>query len=281
MQTLEPKRVWYWNEKNPDHDACRSGPLTIDESCVAALETVDTGGRRHVIGEYLGGNPLASDPARHPDSHVIQSWLTLTGREHITPSEFHVIFWLAYFIRNEWARLPKRTPGEHKLLYQRIAILCKDLGNALDETGTPYADGAGYGMKHLCTASLLRDSEIGGFVSAYNTAVGKGPETRTMNASERRFLECIDSACSGLSFALPTVQALLERVESVASRLEAQGPLHTQPNKRGAERGYFVRRIGALFQRRYGEQPREVIAALTTIALGEATDRELVAKLLG
>lgn len=139
---------------------------------------------------------------------------------------------------------------------------------SLDETGSIYIRGGGYGMELMGVRALLTDDEAADFESACSHSM----ETRNRSGTETGFIEHEPS--------LPTVQELLERVASAAQRLEKQGPIHAQPNKRGAERGYFVRRMGEVFQRRYGEQPHEVLAALTTIALGEATERELVAKLL-
>jgi hypothetical protein len=202
----------------------------------------------------LTNGALVCDPARHPDTVVIREWL---GRAARDASELDVILYLACMIRGEWGSMPHRTRSEHRALFQRIAKLCRELSGALNETGSMYIRGGGFGLEHLRVRELLTDSEGAEFEAALKRRDDGSPEPE-----------------------LPCVDELLERVASAANRLEKQGPLHAQPNKRGAERGYFVRSIGALLEQRYGEQPHEVIAALTTIALGEATDRELVAKLL-
>lgn len=206
-----------------------------------------------------------SDPAEHPDSRVVRDWLARTKRNS---EDFGVIVWAASFVRSEWVMIPHRTQAQHRALFRRIAELASDLAKTMDDTGTPYVRGGGYGMEFMGVRSLLTGSEAAEFVSS----CAHDMETQNRSDTVAGFMEHEPS--------LPTVQELLERVASAAQRLEKQGPLHAQPNKRGAERGYFVRRMGELFQRRYGEQPHEVIAALTTIALGEATDRELVTKLL-
>lgn len=127
--------------------------------------------------------------------------------------------------------------------------------------------GRGHGLQNLHVTMLLNDYE------RKRLARTLGIEKDAHDARDVALL-----AEGKLRF--PTMQRLLERLAATAELLQLDGPIHPQPAKRGAERGYFIRRMGELFQRRYGEQPHEVIAALTTIALGEATDRELVAKLL-
>lgn len=280
MSTQQPQVPWlrYWGESS----IAVHSQFQTDDAFGIAMATLNPNGERYILPEQYGKNLLACDPAQHADAKDIRDWLTATGRETRTPSEFDVIFWLAYFVRNEWAALPKRTRVEHKLLFERITTLCRELRDAMNVTGTLHLRGAGYGMRQISILDLLSDAEIHGFASWYNAACEKNTDSRPATADELRTFKFWNEFLSlhGLKCAAPTVQTLLDRLGSEAQRLEGLGPLHGQPTKRGAERGYFVRRIGELFQRRYDEQPHEVLAALTTIALGEATDRELVAKLL-
>lgn len=266
-----PKQLHYWGDAET---ANADGGCVVDDACISAMETVSASGERQAVSGQFGGNPLASNPDEHPDARVIRDWLASINR---TPSDLHVIFWLAYFVRNEWANFPKRTRSEHRDLYQRIATLCHDLCAAMDETKMHFMRGEGYGFQALNVRDLLTGREVDDVVTAGDHARGMRETSRIFNKDERRLFDLL--LCFPV-VGLPTVQTLLDRVGSEAKRLEKMGPLHAQPNKRGAERGYFVRRIAELFARRYGEQPHEVIAALATIALGEATDRELVAKLL-
>lgn len=246
-----------------------SGVCQVDDACMAAWETFG----HESASRLFGDNPLACDPDIHPDAHIIGDWLESSGRE---ATEMQVAFWLAYFVRNEWSRRPKPTPAKHRALYQRISELCIELSAAMDATGNPYQHGGGHGLTHACTRALLTDVEVDCFVYACNMARGIETKGKTPSIRDRDLWEYGVLGC----FGLPTMQELLERVATIAERLKAEGPIHVQPAKQGAERGYFVRRTAQLFQRRYGEQPHEVIAALTTIALGEVTDRALVAKLL-
>lgn len=225
---------------------------------VAALESA----RQGRAADARSRPGLATDPARHADAVIIRGWLSRIKRE---PSEFDVICYLAVFVRNEWATMPRRTAKEHRALFRRIRVLCRELLKALWETGADYIPSGGLGLRSLRMLDLITDAERAEF-EADLVPVDSGEVGDDFRLAP--------GAC------LPTVAELLQRVAAAAQRLEEQGPLHAQPTKRGAERGYFVRRMGALLQQRYGEQPHEVIAALTTIALGEATDRELVTKLL-
>lgn len=208
------------------------------------------------------GVGLATDPAIHPDSRTIREWIK-------DPREFDVLVWLATFVLREWETLPHRTRAQHRELFQRIARLCRELGAALDETGDGYVRGGGFGLGGVGVRQLMTDEES----ALFYAVCARSFKSLYPDSTEDVIIELTEPK-------LPSINELLERVASAAQRLEKDGPLHSQPTKRGAKRGYFVRRMGELFLQRHGEQPHEVIAALTTIALGEATDRELVAKLL-
>ncbi|MGH8118337.1 MAG: hypothetical protein ACREPY_15080 [Rhodanobacteraceae bacterium] len=267
MPTSKAQLPWvrYWDEAATCPQP-PGGPFQVDDACIVALQIFGA----HSPPDLFGGNPLACDPDRHADAQVIREWLASKSRD---PSDLQVIFWFAYFARNEWARRPKRTRTQHRALYRHIRELSTELRAAMDATGSAYLGGHGHGFVNTSLRALLTDDETDAFISSCNIARGVTTTARSPSARERLVWEHMFGA-------LPTMQELLVRMTTAALRLEVQGPIHAQPKKRGAERGYFVRRIAQLFQRRYGEQPHEVIAALATIALGGATDRELVAKLL-
>lgn len=265
------KVLHYWGDADPLGD---SEAVAVDDACIAAMETLHASGNRHAVTGQFGGNPLACNPDKHPDAKVISGWIASVGHP---PSDLQVIFWLAYIVRNEWAHFPKRTRTGHREIYLRIARLCRELRAAMDETDMPFMQGDGHGVQTLSMLELLTNRELDNVAKACDTARGTHEKSRVFSKRERRLFALLLTFDDAV---MPTMQTLLERLEREARRLEREGPIHSQPTKRGAERGYFVRRMGELFQRRYGEQPHEVIAALTTIALGETTDRELVAKLL-
>ena len=79
----------------------------------------------------------------------------------------------------------------------------------------------------------------------------------------------------------PTMEDLLRRIAMAAMRLHEAGPLHSQPNKKGAMNGYFIRRMDGLMRKRYGTYPAEVMAAIATIALDATIDADLVRKTIG
>lgn len=270
MAAKQPEIPWfrYWNDPpcvNPEP------PFQVDDACMEAIRALHPNSKGGLEPGHFGTNIFPANPDKHPDARVISRWLALIHRD---AGELRVIFWFAFFVRNEWANFPKRTPTEHRELFENIATLCRKLREAMDRTDMPFKDGMGHGLKHMRLCALLKDTEMDSVVSAYDHARGRANGWPDLTGDERRLVDLF------LCYGFPTMQMLLDRVANEARRLQEQGPLHTQPSKRGAERGYFVRRIGELFQRRYGEQPHAVIAALATIALGEATDRELVPKLL-
>ena len=270
MAAKQPEVPWfrYWNEPpsvNP------KPPFQVDDACIEAMRALHPTSDGGLEPGHFGGNIFATNPDKHPDARIIREWLASIDRD---ARELQIIFWFAFFVCNEWANFPKRRPNEHDELFESIATLCHELRDAMDRTEMPFKDGIGHGLKHMHVSALLKDFEMDCVVSAYDHARSRQNGWPSLTCDERRLVSLF------LSLGFPTMQVLLDRVANEAQRLQKQGPLHTQPSKRGANRGYFVRRAGEMFQRRYGEQPHEVIAALATIALGEATGRELVGKLL-
>ena len=229
--------------------------LHLSDATIEAVLEVNRGRKTFRFRE---GRDSGCDLHRHADGRIIREWV---DKHHADANEMDVIRWLALAVRREWANLPHRTKTQHRELFARVVRLCGELKAALIETDDRYFRAGGYGLQDASVRDLLTDAEKACFAEAF--AAGE--------------YELQDYRITG---AFPSMEELLDRVASAADRLERAGPMHSQPKKRGAERGYFVRRIGELFMQRYKAQPAEVIAALTTIALGEATDRELVAKLL-
>lgn len=226
--------------------------LELGEAFVKAAIEVNRG-----RSSFTGGDVTVGAWPDHPDLLKVKDWLE---RRNSEPDELEVIYWLATNVRAEWEHLPKRTTTEHRELHARIQRLCVELDAALRETGSPYYRGGGHGLMAASVRELLTDSEKSALSQALADSGG------------------IDNA--EVNWAFPRMDDLLKRLGAAAKRLHDAGPMHSQPNKRGAERGYFVRRMGELFQQRYGEAPAEVLASITTVALDEVTDRELVTKLL-
>jgi len=222
---------------------------------------------------YIRIDPSTQQPGlpnrflSHPDRKTIERWVKTIGRDK---DETDTLAWMAFHTQGEWRDIPKRTLTEHRAMYRRIQALCAQLTRLLSESGQMYLNGDGFGLARASVGELLNEGEK----LARGRAIGHLLDS-AKSESDKLTRVRDDMTCCNL-----TVEQILERVSQASHILEKRGTLHTQPGKRGAQRGFFVRRMGQLFQRRYGEQPHEVIAALTTIALGEATDRELVAKLL-
>lgn len=226
--------------------------MPLQMAMVEAVKEINRGRSPFHLGEVGVG-----DWPDHPDLRTVKDWLAVRKAEGI---ELEVIYWLARVVRTEWAQLPRRTVSEHRAIYARVQRLCAELAEAMNETGSFYHRGGGHGLMAPSVAQLLTDSEKAVFDKVLEDSGG-------LDSWEGRW-------------AFPRMDELLERVGQAGKRLHDAGPLHAQPAKRGAERGYFVRRMGQLFVQRYGEASAEVIAAVTSVSLGEITDRELVAKLL-
>lgn len=196
----------------------------------------------------------------HPELMVVRRWLERIGNPDVS-REMLVIRNLCRAVRSEWMSLPKLTKAEHEKLYRRVTSLCDQLRDALNETGHFYMRGGGWGLQGAVVGDLLTDAER----SNWNVVLaGAG---YTLESEE-------------VTGVFPAMEDLLARLAAAAVRLQAQGPVHTQPNKRGAESGYFIRRMGELLMQRYAQRPMDVLAALATAVFDKDVDRELVAKLL-
>lgn len=223
-----------------------------------AIKVVSQGRKFFTVLDVDRIRRAAAQWEKHPDVRKIERWL---GKREAPPEDSTVVFWLSIAVRNEWEKLPRRTKAQHRALYKRIETLCTDLEEALKETGHTFLRSGGWGMQDATVVDLMTDPEI---ATADDVMAGG---TYSLGNFQ-------------LYSIFPKMEDLLARFAVAAKQLSSQGPAHNQPNKRGAERGYFVRRMSELFFRRYEESPADVIAAVTTIALSEPTDRELVAKLL-
>jgi hypothetical protein len=167
--------------------------------------------------------------SRHPELFIVKDWLKLhTVRE----DELEVIFFLAKSIRSEWTIIKRRTIKQHKEIFQNANSLCIQLIDVLKSTESNYIRDGGHGLACASVWDLLNEDERKFFENVFSEKL------------EGRFgLEVI-----GL---FPKMETLLERVANAAKRLEEKGPIHSQPTKRGAERGYFVRRLAEIFTQRY------------------------------
>lgn len=240
--------------QNPVPTLGRQGlTINLQDALVKAAAEIN---RDRVTFSISDGVSVGEWPG-HPELQRVKEWLQKRGAD---ADELAVIYWIAVSIRSDWEHLPKRTATEHKELYGRIVRLTDELSDAIDETGTFYYRGGGHGLKGASARNLLTDEEETVLDSAMAASGG-------INNAEN-------------SWAFPSMELLLARLHMAAQRLLKEGPIHGQPSKRGAERGYFVRRLHRVFERRYREAPAEVLAAITTVALDEITDRELVTKLI-
>lgn len=201
----------------------------------------------------------------HPDRAVIKKWL-----EEIDAADddFRVLYFIASHVITEWLVLPKHTTSAHKKLYSNIQKTSLALKGLLQETGEIYYRGGGHGLKSAFVCDLFTEREANDI-------------TRTVEGWNESHPEITDDGTELVQPArtmFPTIEELLDRLASAARRIESQGPVHSQPNKRGALNGYFIRRMGMFLLQRYGEAPTDVLAAMATIALDVVMDDDLAKK---
>lgn len=197
---------------------------------------------------------------------ALRKWEKTCGLEN----GIAVVFWLACFICSEWEFIKKRTPSEHKTLFNEISTTSKRLRTLLAETGEFYIrgrkDGIGsrglIGMRPLELLTREEEESLGELLRPI-------PANQDGHTPKRM----LDSM-------LPSVDELLERISRAAERIEKKGPPHSQPNKGNALRGYFVREFHAVSRAMKKPPGPEVIAEVTTLALNQTTDRDLVQQLL-
>lgn len=197
----------------------------------------------------------------HPDVAEIAAWLSKIGRPM---NDIGVICYVALGILSAWELAPKSTSSKHRLQYKKIEKLCEDLSAALAETKLTYSQLAPSGLHWLSIADLMTKEEWKGFAR-----LAKLTKQDASSASEESILN-----------AFPRLTQVLDRVADKARLIREKGPTHSQPNKKGARRGFLVRGLAKVLEPRYGSVPASVIAAITTVALNDPTDSTLVNGLL-
>ncbi len=233
------------------HGGSRSLESGVTPAMDAAITALRTGGYDFWITEGIPLRDFWQAFNAHADLCSVEEWLRKNDR---SSEDLEVIFWLTVAVRSEWLRLPKHIATKHEEIYSRIGQRCDDLSHALTETDDLYAGGSGRGMMFAYVLDFLRPDEREPLEKAIRTEQSArgwdGPEV----------------------YPRLTVEGLLERIKKVAQARALRGPMHRQPQKRGAERGYFIRRMDQLLACHFGEKTHHaVIAALTSIALNETT----------
>lgn len=229
---------------------------------------------RHTLPEQER-ETIAARFDTHPDRKVIDQWLhalsPIDGVAKLRSNlEYRVIYYLSVHTLSEWRDIPKMTNQEHRKLYSGICATLEVLRNQLNQTGDTYIRGGGYGLQDAMVSDFLTEKEeesILGPIEFWNEQhpdeIDGDDGPPLMKRPDADF---------------PSLDDLLGRVASAAKRLQEKGPIHSQPNKRGAMNGYFIRRMDSLLRGRYGQYPADVLAAIATIALDSTIDADLVQK---
>lgn len=200
----------------------------------------------------------------HPDRKVVERWLATKGAE----SDWAILYFVCAHIISEWLFLPKRTKKEHRKLFDEIDLMARRLAELLTSTGERYYRGGGFGLNHAFVCDLFDDRETADILATLENWNEEHPE-RLDDGSE---------VIRPVRQSFPDVETLLYRVAAAARRISNAGPIHSQPNKRGALNGFFVRRLETMLVQRYGEAPSEVLAAIASIALNVVIDGDLAKK---
>lgn len=242
------------------------------------LAVLEVNSRRTMYRQSLAESEheaVASRFENHPDRRTVENWIAaippIDGaiKLHVE-AEYKVIYFLAIHVLSEWQDIPKLAKREHAKLYREItAAVCK-LRELMKQTGTQYIRGGGHGLDNALVCDFFTDKEsenILGPIEHWN-------ETHPLDIHHDNGLPL--EKPPWVDF--PSVDEVLERIASAADRLQDAGPIHSQPNKRGAKNGYFIRQMSDLLKARYGTPPDDVLGALASIALGEVVDADLAKK---
>ncbi len=201
----------------------------------------------------------------HPDKKVIDRWLLEVGAD----GDGKVLYFVCAHVLAEWLAIPARTVKEHRKLYSEIEKTAKRLVMLLTTTEEEYYRGGGHGLRNASVCELFTEDEkreVVDVVDAWN-------QEHPCDEWGDGFM-----AVKPANVCFPSMEALLDRIASAATRLNDAGPLHSQPSKKGAMNGYFIRRMDGLLRQRYGKYPTEVLASIASIVLNVAIDGDLVKK---
>lgn len=242
----------------PDSSKPEVVDFHISEAMYEAAQILESTHGAMLISVSIDPDGVLDRFGTHPDVDVIARWLTESGRQL---DDLGVICYLSLGVLSEWSNAPKFTKAKHEALYTKIQRMSIDLASALAETKTTYEKNTPRGLHWASVAQFLNKDEWKGFAFFAKETAKTATESEILSA-------------------FPRVSQLLERFASEAERMRDAGPVHGQPNKAGASRGYFVRRMHEAMRIRYEDVPVSVLAAVATVALNETTDSPLVAGLL-
>jgi len=199
----------------------------------------------------------------HPDRHVVHEWLASVKAPKIA---IDVVRFLSLHTLAEWTALPKRTMKAHQNLFDEIERTANRLAHLMAETGSDYYRGGGHGLANARVSELLTIEEEREIIKPLEDAAELSCDPYYGTPNPRS--------------SFPTVEVLLERIAKSAKRLSTEGPIHSQPKKRGARTGYFIRRLNQYLTSAFPGVPPTVLAALASIVLNEAIDDDLAKKAL-
>lgn len=201
----------------------------------------------------------------HADKKIIDQWLADLGAN----DDDRVIYFVAAHVLAEWWAIPARTVKDHRKLYREIDETAMRLVALLAATEEVYYRGGGHGLRDARVSDLFTEPENQEIVDVVDAWNEEHPTDEWGDG---------DIAIKPARACFPSMEELLERIASAARRLSVAGPLHSQPNKKGALNGYFIRRMDGLLVRRYGKYPAEVLASIASIVLDAVIDADLVKK---
>lgn len=252
-----PPEICKWVMEEGDTGA-EGHPISLPNSLLQACIEVNKKRTRFRSSEATRES-IGNRFKTHPDRHILSRWLIERAPDS---DELEVLYWLSRHVMTEWELLPVRTSTQHHKLYRDIELAAHSLGDLIEATGSEYYRGGGHGLRSAFVSDLFTDSEERDIL---------GPLVEAQKASGADVLQ-------NPQYLFPTVEDVLERIAQAANRLAAVGPKHSQPNKRGALTGYFVRRMREFLIQRYGDAPIKILAAVAAIALDVVIDDDLAAK---
>lgn len=242
----------------PDSAESSAVGFYVSQAMHEAAKILDSTHGEMLISGSINPDEVLDRFGTHPDVGSIARWLTENGRPL---DDLGVICYLSLGVLSEWDNAPKFTKAQHEDLYAKIQKKSAELVLALAKTKTTYEKDTPRGLHWASVAQFLNQDEWKGFAFFAKEKAETATEDDILNA-------------------FPRVSQLLERLASEAERIRVAGPAHQQPNKAGASRGYFVRRMHEAMCIRYQVVPVSILAAVTTVAMNQATDPALVAGLL-
>lgn len=223
------------------------GPLSFTEDAIRIFEQLAC--NPNMESAWMQLNKIFDDTKRQPDSWAFADF--------------------CYQTIGAWRFSPKRTPGEHKEHFEKIANDLRDVvGRIIFE---PEFGMIGQIAATVRSTEMVKDDAIEWLLDTINA-----------DPIDGKYIKDEKDAVSYLRFCLadviPDLYEYAEWIAKRAERIAAQQSISERPNRESAERTFFIKHLSKWFRDKFHKPMHEVVASVASALFDEVVTAETVRK---